>query len=63
MAIIEAEDPMGGENLSLTFENPSGVFDWLPTVEGNSGIVKLAAPLDFEEQESHPIIITAVGEN
>ena len=53
---------MGGEIISLTFENPSGVFEWLPTVEGNSGIVKLAAPLDFEEQESHPIIITAVGE-
>jgi len=62
VAIIEAEDPMGGEILSLTFENPTGVFEWLPTVEGNSGIVKLAGALDFEEQESHPIIITAVGE-
>ena len=62
VAIIEAEDPMGGEIISLTFENPTGVFEWLPTIEGDSGIVKLAAPLDFEEQESHPIIITAVGE-
>ena len=62
VAIIEAEDPMGGPILSLTFENPTGVFEWLPTVEGNSGIVKLTGALDFEEQESHPIIITAVGE-
>ena len=62
VAIIEAEDPMGGTILSLTFENPTGVFEWIPTVNGNSGIVKLTGALDFEEQESHPIIITAVGE-
>lgn len=62
VAIIEAEDPMGGPILSLTFENPTGVFEWIPTVNGNSGIVKLTGALDFEEQESHPIIITAVGE-
>ena len=62
VAIIKAEDPMGGPILSLTFENPTGLFEFIPAVEGIGGIVKLIGELDFEDKEKHDIIIKAVGE-
>jgi len=62
VAIIEAEDPMGGPILSLTFENPTGLFEFIPSVDGRSGILKLKGALDFEDKEKHEITFRAKGE-